>query len=617
MLTPIRYEAGKIFGSRLNRTFFIVFVLFALTFIISGIYNYNSFQEEKRFFQEYERSKVKQYVTYSQYGGYGFRVLYEPPPLSLFFNNSMVFQNLYSNVDLTELVKLNNSYKGKNLFQKPGLFKDFSGLVFLFGSLFMLIMGIGSYKGKKLYYGFRHIVIRFLLLLTTFYLITWGLYLLSTLAGPMFTPLDTHNFFFFSLYILVFLSFFFIIGLLMRLCIRNRAYLYIFAVIFWFISVSGIPELQAFYMQSQSQRLSANEKYNITKLDRLMEMEKQMRKTIEGIKDRNKIQQLFKEKAGEFFETGYKDNREIENDISRGIRSIVYTYGTISLFYPTMYYQYLSGELSGKGYNGYLDFTDYILNLRHEFVRFYLKKRYESNDRTVESFVKNSENIYMAGSTLPGNFPMGIFLNILYVIGLFLLAAWALRVKMRRKAKPSFQFDLALMQTGETYFFHCAGAVKKDEIINFMESKGAAIIRKLDLIQYDPGVSLRFWLDFQCKNRNIEVDDVIEKLELMDVSPFDLNKKIKVLGEEAFNKAYLALQFSGKQDIMVLDDFIKKETRTFELQFLKFLEVFGETKVIVYLSGEMYMSASKIEEELKSGGGFEIYQIEPSKVSLR
>ena len=617
MLTRMKYEAGKVFGSRLNRIFFVVFILFASTFIVSGIYNYKNFQEEKKFFQEYERSKVKQYVTYSQYGGYGFRVLYEPPPLSLFFNNSMVFQNLYSNVDLTELVKLNNSYKGKNLFQKPGLFKDFSGLVFLFGSLFMVVMGIGSYKGKKLYFGFRHIMFRYLILLFTFYAITWGLYLLGSLASPAFTPIDTHNFFFFSIYILVFLSFFFIIGLLMRLCIRNRAFLYIFAIIFWFVSVSGIPELQTFYLQNQSQRLSANEKYNITKLDRLMEMEKQMRKTIEGIKDRNKIQQLFKEKAAEFFETGYKDNREIENDISRGIRSIVHTYGTVSLFYPTMYYQYLSGELSGKGYNGYLDFTDYILNLRHEFVRFYLKKRYESNDRTVESFVKNSENIFVADSTLPGNFSIGLLLNLLYVIAMFALAFWALRVKMRPRKKPSFQFDLDLMQTGETYFFHCAGAVKKDEIIDFMESHGAVIVRKLDLLQYDPGVSLRFWLDFQCNYHNIEVDDVIEKLELMDVSPFDLNRKIKVLGEEVFNKAYLALQFSRKQEIVVLDDFIKKETRTFELQFLKFLEVFGEPKVIVYLSDEMYMSASKIEEELKSSGGFEIYQIEPSKVSLR
>ena len=617
MLTQIKFEAGKIFGSRLNRIFFIVFILFALTFIASGIYNYKSFQEEKRFFQEYEKSKVKQYVTYSQYGGYGFRVLYEPPPLSLFFNNSMVFQNLYSNVDLTELVKLNNSYKGKNLFQKPGIFKDFSGLVFLFGSLFMLMMGIGSYKGKKLYHGFRHIVIRFLILLTTFYSITWGLYLISKLIGSPLTPIDTGNFFYFSLYILLFLSFFFAVGLLMRVCVRSRTYLYIFAIIFWFVSVSGIPELQAFYMQNQSQRLSANEKYNITKLDRLMESEKQMRKAIDGVKDRNKIQQLFKEKAGEFFETGYKDNREIENDISRGIRQIVQVFGSTSLIYPTMYYQYLSGELSGKGYYGYLDFTDYILNLRHEFVKFYLKKRYESNDLTVESFVKNNENLFKADSTLPSNFFIGIFINLLYVLGLFALTAFALHRKIHRRQKPSFHFDLDLMQAGETYFFHCAGAVKKDEIVNFMQSKGAVIVRKLELVQYDPGVSLRFWLDYQCRILGIEVDDVIEKLELMDISPFDLNKKIKILGEEVFNKAYLALQFSRKQPIIALDDFIKKETRTFELQFLKFIEVFGETRVIVYLSDEMYMSASTIEEELKNSGGFEIYQIEPSKVSLR
>ena len=59
----------------------------------------------------------------------------------MFFVNSSVLQDVESNIDSLEAIKVESSFKGKKLFLKRGYFKDFAGIPFIFGSLFMLYMG--------------------------------------------------------------------------------------------------------------------------------------------------------------------------------------------------------------------------------------------------------------------------------------------------------------------------------------------------------------------------------------------------------------------------------------------------------------------------------------------
>ena len=46
-----------------------------------------------------------------------------------------------SNIDSFEAIKVESSFKGNKLFLKRGYFKDFAGILFVFGSLFMLYLG--------------------------------------------------------------------------------------------------------------------------------------------------------------------------------------------------------------------------------------------------------------------------------------------------------------------------------------------------------------------------------------------------------------------------------------------------------------------------------------------
>ncbi|MCP4218344.1 MAG: hypothetical protein GY765_27150, partial [bacterium] len=124
-------------------------LLLSLYFVQMGLNNYNSIIENKEKFQDFERLKVQQYFTYGQFGTYGFRVLFEPSPLSVFFINSTPISELTANVDSGERLKIYNSFKGKALFmEKSGGFKDFSGVMLLLGSLLLLYIGYESLMHK-------------------------------------------------------------------------------------------------------------------------------------------------------------------------------------------------------------------------------------------------------------------------------------------------------------------------------------------------------------------------------------------------------------------------------------------------------------------------------------
>ncbi len=141
MLAFLRFEWKRIFAEKKNLIFLGFIFLFSAYFVWSGLYEHRQFQTEKTIFIKFEKEKISQIVTYVQYGSFGFRLLYETPPLNLFFINSSVLQDVESNIDSLEAIKVESSFKGKKLFLKRGYFKDFAGIAFVFGSLLMLYLG--------------------------------------------------------------------------------------------------------------------------------------------------------------------------------------------------------------------------------------------------------------------------------------------------------------------------------------------------------------------------------------------------------------------------------------------------------------------------------------------
>jgi hypothetical protein len=440
MLAFLRFERRRLFGEKKNLIILGFISLLSVYFVWSGLNEYRQFQAERKIFIKFEKEKINQIVTYAQYGSFGFRLLYEPSPLNLFFVNSSVLQDVESNIDSLEAIKVESSFKGKKLFLKRGYFKDFAGILFIFGSLFMLYLGhlalvspaylriISGGMSLKKYYGLTTVARLFWLDLF-FILLGLGLFYQAQLKGMVFSGPEKTIYFFYLLFLVLLLDFFYLLGQLTSVLVSFRNIFFLWFFIVWFICIFLLPEINRISVFNQSLVLESAEKVNLEKFRTLMALEKKFRDylKVNPATPLNRIRQMQKKFAVQFINSSYLVNTGLETKYLRDVERVIAGHERQSVLFPTTFYQFLTGEASGKGYYGYLDFMDYIMKLRNRFMQFYLEKRYETNDAAVESFVKNDENIFRARSRLPKTFWLGFLATGFYAAAFFVMAYWPLR----------------------------------------------------------------------------------------------------------------------------------------------------------------------------------------------
>jgi hypothetical protein len=302
---------------------------------------------------------------------------------------------------MTEIIKINSSYKGRNLFLKKGIFKDLSGLFYIFGSLLMTFMGVTAYKHEKHFFRFGSVLLRMAVLDAVFIVLLILLKFFPAIFGLDIS--HRQEFFLFCLYLIFFLNFFYAAGCIIRCLARKIKLSIIIAFAFWFFSIAIITESVYLFIQKKSDSLPHNEKYNMAKLDEVMTFERHCEKTFveKGVNTLTEKRVLQRGLVKDFLNNGYLRNIKRENEIHSGVERIISVYETISSYYPTTFYFFASGETSGKGYGGYLDFSKYIFDLRDDYVKFYIQKKFYSDDQTIENFVKNNENVFKAEARIP------------------------------------------------------------------------------------------------------------------------------------------------------------------------------------------------------------------------
>jgi hypothetical protein len=613
----LKHEVAKIFRLWGNVIFLILFTLVAIFFVYSGIVEYKSFQKEKALFIAHEKNKIDLYATCSQYRGYGFRVLYEPSPLSLFFNNCSVFENLYSNVDMTEILKVNSSYKGKNLLQKKGFFKDLAGLFFLFGSLFMVYIGMASLRSEKVFFTFGNLLLRLAILDTFFLALLFVLQRLPKIFALQFSPEESKVFFYFVLFLLCFLSFFYAAGLLIRMVSRKKQRAYIYIFIFWFFSVFAVPECMTIFLHNKSQLLQTNEEYNIMKLAEVMNFEKEVQKTIVGIKTLGERNEIYKKMVKHFLDNGYRKNTKIEEDINHYIERVMREYESVMQLYPTSFFVFSCGELSSKGYSGYIELVSYTLKLRHEFIQYCLKKRYESNNNKIIPFVKGEENIFKASSRLPKSFFVGGGLTLAFTIILF-LASYIIFIRRSSRTttvkEPQYKF-----RKGNTYFVLCKNDQFKNDLFNYYQAdKDTICIDNVAADDIDTGVGLKNMLSYFCKITGVGEEAALKNLRMLGVDDPKKRKWNKgKLPEEIVQKMYCAISMAGDRQMIVVKDFLKGKSRELERQFFNLVTWLNNSgKILVYLSTEIFLTSLPFEGDIKISN-YKSFKIDPQAVSLR
>jgi hypothetical protein len=291
------------------------------------------------------------------------------------------------------------------------------------------------------------------------------------------------------------------------------------------------------------------------------------------------------------------------------------------LIYPTSFYHYLSGEVSGKGYHGYLELVNYTLSLRHRFVQYYLQKRYQSNDKAIVPFVQKDENIFHTRSFLPAPYPVASGITLLYTFLFFVFSYGIIRRRARRMPdleKPAYKF-----RKGNTYFVLCQDDGYRENLFRcYQADRDIAVLDQLKVEELDPGVSLAQMVTYFCHFSGVDEEKVWENLRWLGIEEEAKKSwKNRHPGEqvpgEVIHKIYCAVTLAGNREIIVINDFLKGKSREMERQFLDLVSRLNDAgKIVVYLSSDIFLTSSPFEGNIKVDH-FKTFRIDPQAVSLR
>ncbi|MCX6581512.1 MAG: hypothetical protein NT166_15165 [Candidatus Aminicenantes bacterium] len=393
-----------------------LFFAFAMYFIIDGVHRYNDIQEKKEEFKKIEQAKVSRHMNYERYGGYGFRILFDPSAASIFFSNSGAFSDLSSTLDVGERLYITESIKGPDMFRgRRGMYGDFSGLHQLFGILIILVFGflslrysqylefLGSMAGFKKVY-FHILAARFLLLCSYFILVTAaGIALVSCMSirftGPDYLAILQ----FLGIWLLIALVVFGIgaaIGAIKSITTAGVILTITWVFLFYISTLVVNQAADAFANGMKSIYQLGNEKW-----DALMRAESRYQKDVGKFSPEIAKLPPSLQLVESFMNKEYKEMMALEKEMEMEMRRSQKVYEWWSLLSPGTILAAAACELSSQGVKNIVDFDAYTQDIKDRFCQFYKNKKFYTPDeeKGVESFVKKEENIYYGRTGLPSN----------------------------------------------------------------------------------------------------------------------------------------------------------------------------------------------------------------------
>ena len=417
----------------------------SLYFTQTGIKSYLEIMESKQAYWDFEQVKVSQYPGYGQYGTYGVQVLFVPSPLYIFFINSTTVSRLTANVDSGERLYIYNSFKGRELFaEKSGGYKDFSGVFLLLASLLMFYAGYDAFTHRD-YLGFMNNFIRPRALFSSIIacrVVIFGLWIAATAAlsllllkinGIEISGEDGRYFAIFLGVLGLVVFFFFILGTISGTFGSPFAG-FAMIVTLWFVSVFMIPGLMRTLITQSAESITSISRMDLEKLRLLMKVEDMMQNSFGSareLRDQAELKRLVGEKMLEHWEKEYKEFYALEKRIENEVKDNIRFYAALSDWFPTTFYLSCGNEISGSGYENYLEFFSWLQELKKNFTLFYMKQRFLSpapeGKGNIQCFFREGENFFQARTRLPWRFSRGILISLGYIA--ILLAVSYIRFK--------------------------------------------------------------------------------------------------------------------------------------------------------------------------------------------
>jgi hypothetical protein len=564
MHSRIKYEFSRLFSLK-TIPIFLLFFMASLYLVNSGIVEYKNVLKDLEIVFDNEEQLKNFHITYEQYGAFGLNILFKPSPLVVFFHNSCLIKEIESSFNTFEILKIYLNAKGKEILKKSSGYRDFSGILNVFGSLLMIIFGLMTYKNTILAFNgekkfTKNALIRMLILDLYFALLMVSMYLYAVLEGIRFSPHQGELYAVFCLAALLLLNSWFFIGVFFSLWLRYKGGR-LAVITLWALVIIGVPEIR--YIPASPNEIPSDKKINLKKTKILMDTEREYRRKLlpllkEGKKDRADIKQIQKQMAEDYMKNQHEQNKKIEMELHHQVILQVKRFENWSCFLPWSFYLVLGESISSKGYNAYIGFVDFVLDMRDGFFRYIIDRRYNSDDKQVIPYVKKGENVYTSRSVLPGNFWIGILSTVITLLIFLLLSTRLFKKKFKVHGRASIPFKLNQLKSAKTFHKQCKDREALEQYADcFRYHHEVAVVENISPQDYDPGVKLSDWVKFLCSTEGFNYNEVMERLKILEVPGADLQQRCTTDAEELLKKVYLVLKLSEGKDYYVLVNFFK------------------------------------------------------------
>jgi hypothetical protein len=563
--------------------------------------DYKTILESKKPFKKMEKDKVSMHIHYTFYGIRGVRLLFIPSPLSVIFDDLAVFEGMTAHVDTAEKLNISNSFKGKELFSDSGGYMDFSGIMLIIGSLLALLYGYDATRNKdylrmisNISRSRKPVLLIIIARVVLLNMVFWALSGL-TLLWLFILGINAANIFYlcFILGLTLVITFFVFLGATISSLKRG----YIALGVVYFLLIFFIPWIiqKAVYVEAKKSIKKIHQfEYEMFKY--VMDFEKRFYERF-GVWKSGKI-------APNGIKTMIQSGQEIEykkllvnekkriNDILKRIR----IYQSLAAFLPSTFYLSTNKELSSKGFQNFIDFYRYGYEMKFNFIKFYIDRKFYRPlpKNGVEPFIKNNEDLFYGQSRLPQSFFIGLTLSVLYIICLFFVL-FRIHTTEIKKENNNPQIDFEKGQN--SIFVLCKDNQIKDEIFRYYEQQNATCLDRINTTDFRfYGISLEYMFNYFCSISGVDKEIANENLALLGIT--DLKKESHE--HDTILKIYAAIKIAADSEFIVLNDFLKRESRKLEenvFELLTNLEMAG--KKIIYLSTEMYYTRVSLDKKIK------------------
>jgi hypothetical protein len=393
-----------------------------------NLFDYKCSLDQKEIFKEFEKKKVEQFLNYRVYGARGFRLFFQPAPISIFFIKSVPLPDMNAFADSTEQLNFYKPINTKTVFElRKNWFTDYSGILLLIGSLLSLFYGFQSFKHpeylqflttitsrQKLFWNvfFARGLLLFLILL-----VFWACSLLLVTFNGFMVSIDKYALsFLLNCFWVLLLTF--SVGLFSG-TIKVKISGILIALLIWAVIIFIIPAIPEIVIADKSDTMTPIYKFEMDKLIIFMDWEKNMKEKEEIPQPGEKSSERFKNRLIEYKQNELKKLQRMEEVMIAQLERNKRTYQLISSFFPTTFYQSVNNEISSRGYNNLVDFCKFALKQKLQFIDIIIEKEYFSNYSKVEQF--SNDNIYQAHSSFPEYYIFGIILAPLWIMGFVIL----------------------------------------------------------------------------------------------------------------------------------------------------------------------------------------------------